>query len=44
MTEEEFYAEEAKAANEQYQEYLQRRGITEEEHVKELMDWCDRQD
>lgn len=38
------YLEEQRAANEQYAAYLQRRGITEEEHLAEIMDWCDRQD
>lgn len=39
-----FYLREQQAANEQYAACLKRDGITEEEHLAEIMDWCDRQD
>lgn len=42
--EEQFIAEQQAVANEQYQAYLRDRGITEEEHLVEVMQWCDQQD
>ena len=41
---EEFYAEQQAIAEADYQRYLTERGISEEEHLVEILDWCDRQD
>lgn len=39
-----FYAEQQAIAEQMYRDSLAKRGITEEEHLAELMAWCDRQD
>lgn len=39
-----FYAEQQAVAEQGYRSYLAQRGITEERHVAEVYDWCDRQD
>lgn len=39
-----YLAEQQAIADQQYQDYLNREGITEEEHVAQIMRWCDQRD